>query len=404
MTLSHMSHWSTLGCGTSGLDELGVVQMPRGTTIAIASVAVVLVAGAAGGGACYCCTPGAPPQETAQRFTAGLAEGRPGRACAPSSARPPPRSTDVREHAQGSRRSRAPSYARRGPPRPVTARGRPPTPPPLKLKDIGEWSYSGTIDLGSSTATGGSTGPPRRVHPVSDRRHRLRAEDQVAGAGRDHRRRGRPHRRRRRGRLGAAARRLPGQGHGQGRRELGTAYKAGDAIGAAGCRQTFQKRLAGTPTTEIQLVGADKKTVKTLDKIEGAAGEALETTLDLRVQKAAAAAVRDLKKTASLVAIRPSSGEILAVVNNQGGFNRALDGNYPPGSTFKAVTAIGLLAEGITPASGSPAPRTSRSAACRSATPTTSRSARCRSPTPSPTPATPPSPRWPRSSWAPTSC
>ncbi|MFC7642428.1 penicillin-binding transpeptidase domain-containing protein [Streptosporangium lutulentum] len=37
------------------------------------------------------------------------------------------------------------------------------------------------------------------------------------------------------------------------------------------------------------------------------------------------------------------------MVNNKGGFNRALDGNYPPGSTFKAITAIGLLAGGMSP-------------------------------------------------------
>ncbi|MEV1178466.1 penicillin-binding transpeptidase domain-containing protein [Nonomuraea sp. NPDC049784] len=54
--------------------------------------------------------------------------------------------------------------------------------------------------------------------------------------------------------------------------------------------------------------------------------------------------------TTSFTANRASGdAEILAVVNNQGGFNRALDGRYPPGSTFKAVTAIGLLAAGMSP-------------------------------------------------------
>ncbi|MEU8272594.1 penicillin-binding transpeptidase domain-containing protein [Sphaerisporangium sp. NPDC049002] len=76
---------------------------------------------------------------------------------------------------------------------------------------------------------------------------------------------------------------------------------------------------------------------------------AVRTSLDPLVQKAAVEAVRTLDKPTSLVAIRPSTGEILAVVNNRGGFNRALDGRYPPGSTFKTVTAAGLLAEGLTP-------------------------------------------------------
>lgn len=50
---------------------------------------------------------------------------------------------------------------------------------------------------------------------------------------------------------------------------LGSSYKKGDAIGRGGLQQTFQQRLAGTPATEIQLVGTDKKTAKTIGKIEG---------------------------------------------------------------------------------------------------------------------------------------
>jgi cell division protein FtsI/penicillin-binding protein 2 len=84
--------------------------------------------------------------------------------------------------------------------------------------------------------------------------------------------------------------------------------------------------------------------------MKGADGEGVKTTLDPRAQAAAVAAVKDMKKPTSMVAIKPSTGEILAVVNSQGGFNRALDGRYPPGSTFKAVTAIGLLANGMSPA------------------------------------------------------
>jgi cell division protein FtsI/penicillin-binding protein 2 len=47
--------------------------------------------------------------------------------------------------------------------------------------------------------------------------------------------------------------------------------------------------------------------------------------------------------------MRPSTGEILAVANQPGGFSRALLGHYPPGSTFKVVTAAALLADGLTP-------------------------------------------------------
>ena len=212
---------------------------------------------------------------------------------------------------------------------------------------------------------------PHGRAPRPDRRHRLRAEDQVAGPGEDHRRRWRPHRRRRRRRLGAAARRLPGQGHRQGRgKSLAPPTRRATRSARAGCSRRSRSGWPARPPPR-STVGADKKTVKTLDKIEGEAGEALETTLDMRVQQAAAGAVRDLKKTASLVAIRPCLRRDPRVVNNQGGFNRALDGRYPPGSTFKAVTADRPAGRGDVPERArSPAPSTSRWAACRSATPT----------------------------------
>src|SRR5213078_1126950 len=50
-------------------------------------------------------------------------------------------------------------------------------------------------------------------------------------------------------------------------------------------------------------------------------------------------------------AIQPSTGRVLAVIERPGGFNRALQGVFPPGSTFKVVTASALSATGLRPAS-----------------------------------------------------
>jgi cell division protein FtsI/penicillin-binding protein 2 len=51
-----------------------------------------------------------------------------------------------------------------------------------------------------------------------------------------------------------------------------------------------------------------------------------------------------------LVAIQPSTGRVLAVIERPGGFDRALQGGFPPGSTFKVVTASALSGAGLRPA------------------------------------------------------
>lgn len=87
--------------------------------------------------------------------------------------------------------------------------------------------------------------------------------------------------------------------------------------------------------------------MKTLQRFGGTEGKPLKTTIDPKVQAAAGKALTDVKKPASMVALRPSTGEILAVANKPGGYNRALMGQYPPGSTFKVVTAAALVAGGM---------------------------------------------------------
>ncbi|SNT58641.1 NTF2-like N-terminal transpeptidase domain-containing protein [Streptosporangium subroseum] len=322
--------------------------MPRGKTIAIASITVVLVAGAAGGGAWWYLHTRGTPQETAQRFTQAWQKGDLAAMRAELGAASPAfdKTYENMRKALGVEGTVVKLDAVRETGDGTGQAGYTTT---LKLKDIGEWSYSGTIDLAVVDRNWRVKWSPSAVHPdLTDAtafalKTKWPERAKITDAGGD---------RIDGGDVGGSVQQLVGyldKATAKDVKSLGSSYKTGDAIGRGGLQQTFQQRLAGTPATEIDLVGADKKTVKTLDKIEGEEGEALETTLDMRVQQAAAGAVRDLKQTASMVAIRPSSGEILAVVNNQGGFNRALDGNYPPGSTFKAITAIGLLAGGMSP-------------------------------------------------------
>lgn len=62
---------------------------------------------------------------------------------------------------------------------------------------------------------------------------------------------------------------------------------------------------------------------------------------------------------ASAVAVKPSSGEILAVANNrEDGFNAAFLGKLAPGSTMKIITAAALLEKGLATAPGTaPCPK-----------------------------------------------
>ncbi|MFS2292696.1 MAG: hypothetical protein FWJ90_08310 [Actinomadura sp.] len=147
-----------------------------------------------------------------------------------------------------------------------------------------------------------------------------------------------------------SARQLAGQlgtASAEAARELGPPYREGDAVGTDGLHRQYERRLAGTPALAVQIVDADNREVKTLQRFGGADGEPLRTTIDPKVQAAAGEALADAEKPASMVALRASTGEILAVANKPGGYNRALMGQYPPGSTFKVVTAAALVAEGV---------------------------------------------------------
>jgi hypothetical protein len=132
-------------------------------------------------------------------------------------------------------------------------------------------------------------------------------------------------------------------------RALGAPWRAGDLIGQGGIEQANQDQLAGRPSLTIRIEGPGNRLDATAARFPAAPGRPVTTSIDMRVQRAASAAVSAAatRKPVDLVAIQPSTGKVLAVVERPGGFNRALEGEFPPGSTFKVVTASALARTGL---------------------------------------------------------
>ncbi|MFD5032469.1 penicillin-binding transpeptidase domain-containing protein [Streptomyces sp. NPDC058405] len=113
-------------------------------------------------------------------------------------------------------------------------------------------------------------------------------------------------------------------------------------------RKRYGADAGGTPGVELALKSdgdsTPGETLLTLAK--GKTGK-LRTTLDANVQAAAEQAVKKYSE-ASVAAVKPSTGEILAVANNRSdGFNAAMLGKQAPGSTMKIVTAAMLLEKNL---------------------------------------------------------
>lgn len=151
----------------------------------------------------------------------------------------------------------------------------------------------------------------------------------------------------------------------------------GQLTGMGGIQEAFDDTLAGTPGVEITVTralppgdgpttsapvtteGPPTGPTEVLETIPAVDGTDVTTTLDIRVQEAAAAALQGQTSIASLVAVRPSTGEILADANvNNGGFDYGSRAKVPPGSTFKVVTTLAHLRKGLTPEQIVPCPAT----------------------------------------------
>lgn len=141
-------------------------------------------------------------------------------------------------------------------------------------------------------------------------------------------------------------------------------------IGQWGIEKLYDKHLRGIPGEKIIEIDALGKELRLLQEISPVKGEDLKLAIDINLQKEVEEAFGE--RTGALVAMKPDSGEILALVSKpsfdpnifanginqkqwedliknarQPLLNRALQSQYPPGSTFKIITAIAGLETGI---------------------------------------------------------
>jgi penicillin-binding protein 2 len=146
-------------------------------------------------------------------------------------------------------------------------------------------------------------------------------------------------------------------------------YRGTEHFGKTGLEQHYEFQLHGTTGFEKVEVDAGGHAVRTLARTAPVAGNNLTLTLDAKLQSVVEKAFGD--RRGALVAIEPSTGGILALVsmpnydpnlfvdgitpqdwddlNNSADkpmVNRALNGAYPPGSTFKPYMALGALTLG----------------------------------------------------------
>lgn len=151
-------------------------------------------------------------------------------------------------------------------------------------------------------------------------------------------------------------------------------YMPGDYIGDIGIEHTYEEHLRGTKGAEVLMRDAlgriqGRYEEGALDR-DAVAGKNIKLSLNIELQQYAESLM--MNKKGAVVAIEPSTGEILCLVSapsydpslligrERGAnynkmmadpdkplFNRAIQATYPPGSTFKPTQGLILLEEGI---------------------------------------------------------
>ncbi|MFJ6043934.1 penicillin-binding transpeptidase domain-containing protein [Brachybacterium paraconglomeratum] len=129
----------------------------------------------------------------------------------------------------------------------------------------------------------------------------------------------------------------------------GGEIQAGDQVATGGVLAAEQDAILGTSGLEIVATGGEQE--RPLHEVDPVAGTTVRTTLDDDLQRRATAAIADEDSPSAVIALSASTGDVLAAALGPTGqsYPVGLVGQYAPGSTFKAVTALSLLRAGVTP-------------------------------------------------------
>jgi len=147
-------------------------------------------------------------------------------------------------------------------------------------------------------------------------------------------------------------------------------YRSGDYIGKLGIEKSFEKILKGKRGEELVEVNAAGMVVKIINSREAGPGDNVYLAIDVNLQKRAEALLAG--KAGSLVAMDTSTGQILVMASSPsydqnlfiGGIsgsdwknllnnplrplaNKVIQAEYPPASTYKIITAMAGLEEGV---------------------------------------------------------
>ncbi|WP_432210565.1 penicillin-binding protein 2 [Marinobacter alkaliphilus] len=148
-------------------------------------------------------------------------------------------------------------------------------------------------------------------------------------------------------------------------------YAGTNYIGKSGIERFYEQVLHGTVGYQHVETNARGRILRVLERVNPVPGEDLQLHLDLRLQRKAYELLEG--RRGAIVAIEPETGGILALASVPGFdankfvtgisvedyrnlstdidkplFNRALRGQYPPGSTIKPMMAIAALDSGVT--------------------------------------------------------